>query len=146
VTGLIDVLVDTSIVVKWFHDVDEPDVEAARGLLEAQASGDAALFVLDLTHYELGNVLMRSLKWSAARTASLLANLAQICPSEAPSLTDFTEAAGLAETYNLTFYDAAYAAVAAARGAAVATADTRLLTTGLGQSPQDVLAGIAARN
>ena len=53
------------------------------------------------------------------------------------------EAATLAERHGLTLYDAAYAAVARARGAELATLDQALLRSGLGRRPSAILSDLA---
>jgi len=51
-------------------------------------------------------------------------------------------AASLARRHDLTLYDAAYAAVARARGAELATFDRALLRSGLGRRPGAILADL----
>lgn len=68
-------LVDTSVVLKWYHAEGESDVDAARRILDAHTSGRVAALVLDLAFYELGNVLLRSLRWSAEQVANQLDDL-----------------------------------------------------------------------
>jgi predicted nucleic acid-binding protein len=139
----IDVVSDASVAVKWFHDEDEEEVEAARGLLDAYASQVIALRVLDLTPYEVGNALLRGRAGSRAdRVAVVIESLADICPQLSPTAQELGEAAFLAEQYDLTLYDAAYAAVARARRAELATMDTALLNSGLGRRPSAILADI----
>jgi predicted nucleic acid-binding protein len=52
-------LADANVVVKWFHEKGEEEVEAARGLRDAHRDRRPAIRVLDLTAYEVGNALMR---------------------------------------------------------------------------------------
>ena len=67
-----DVVCDASIVLKWFHEEGEEEVEAARALLDAHQAGHVAAHILDVTLYELGNVLLRALGWKAEDTARQL--------------------------------------------------------------------------
>jgi predicted nucleic acid-binding protein len=136
-----DVVCDASIVLKWFHDEGEEGVEEARRLLAAHRSGRLTAWILDLTFYELGNVLLRALRWSAAEVAAQLDDVRFICAVLTPGSRELRLAAQLAETHALTFYDAVYAAAARSRGAALATADRALLDSGAGELP----AVIAAR-
>ncbi len=62
-----DVFVDTSVLITWFHQDGEHDIEAARALLAAHQEGVVRARVLDLAVYEIGNVLTRSLRWTADR-------------------------------------------------------------------------------
>lgn len=128
---MLDVICDASIVVKWFHDEDETD--PARTLLRAHQERRLNARVLDLTLYELGNVLLRRLHWGGAATAAQLRDLVAICgPPVHAGADEQAGAAGLADDTGLTFYDAAYAAVARERGATLVTADRELLAAGAG--------------
>jgi len=135
-----DVVCDTSVVLEWFHDEGERGVEDARRLLAAHRSGSITAWVLDLTFYELGNVLLRALTWSAADTADQLDDLRAICGVLPVTATDLRTAAELAERHTLTFYDAVYAAAALSRGSTLATADKALLHAGAGESPEAIAA------
>lgn len=130
-----DVVCDASVVLKWFHDEGESDVEDARRLLAGHRSGAITASVLDLTFYELGNVLLRALGWPASEVADQLDDLRSICGVLAVGAAEQRLAALLAEEHTLTFYDAVYAAVARSRSSVLATADKALLAAGLGDSP-----------
>ena len=54
-------LVDTSILLTWFHEQGESEVEPDRQFLAAHREGREHVIVLDLATYELGNVLLRPL-------------------------------------------------------------------------------------
>ena len=134
------VVSDASVVVKWFHETGEEDVGPSRALLDAYADERIALLILDLTIYEVGNALMRG---SAAATpegvATVLDALSELCPRVALEPAERHLAAGLVTEQGLTYYDAAYAAVARARGALLATFDRALLTAGLGFTPSAII-------
>ncbi|HYU50818.1 MAG TPA: type II toxin-antitoxin system VapC family toxin [Candidatus Limnocylindria bacterium] len=139
----IDVVSDASVVLKWFHAEGEEEVEPARALLEQYGRQVIGLQVLDLTPYEVGNALLRGrASVTADRVAVVLEALSGICPQVSPTIGELREAATLAELHGLTIYDAAYAAVASARGAELATLDHALLKSGLGRRPSAVLAGL----
>lgn len=135
-----DVVCDASVVLKWFHDEGEQGVEEARMLLAAHRAGQLTAWILDLTFYELGNVFLRALGWSAAEVAAQLDDVRAICAVLAPSGDELRLAAQLAETHTLTFYDAVYAAAARSHGAALATADEALLASGTGEPPGAIAA------
>lgn len=134
------VVCDASVVLKWFHDEGEHDVEDARRLLAAHRSGAIMAWVLDLTFYELGNVLLRALRWTAGEVADQLDDLRTICGVLALTAAEQRLAATLAEEYALTFYDALYGAAARLHGATLVTADRTLLAAGVGESPPSVAA------
>jgi predicted nucleic acid-binding protein len=136
----IDVVSDASVALKWFHAEGEEEVEPARALLEQYSRQAIGLVVLDLTPYEVGNALLRGrARVAADRVVVVLDALADICPQVAPNRDELREAATLAERHGLTLYDAAYAAVAQARGA---TLDEALLRSGLGRRPSAVVADL----
>jgi predicted nucleic acid-binding protein len=138
----IDVVCDASVVLKWFRDEDEEEVDASRALLDLHIAQRVALSILDLTAYEVANVLVRGLRTEAREAAAILNALGDICPRMAVSLADLAVAAVLAERHGLTVYDAAYAAVAASRGAELATMDRALLDAGLGRRPSEILTNV----
>jgi len=141
----INVVSDANVVLKWFHAENEEDVDAARALLEAHKERKIALSVLDLTVYEVGNALMRGrADASAEQAATVVEALAEICAAIRPSPEEMREASQLAEHHDLTLYDAAYAAVAQSRSAALATLDRALLDAKLGRRPSELVTAIAA--
>lgn len=132
--SVIDVVFDASVALKWFRAAGESEVEPARALLAAHRAGHALhASILDLTVYEVGNALLRRGEAETARRALDL--LAATCVAHVPDSEDRRGAAELAVRHSLTFYDAAYAAVAQRRGAALVTVDRDLLDPGLGESP-----------
>jgi predicted nucleic acid-binding protein len=135
---VIEVLCDTSVVVKWFHERDEAEVVPSRAILEAHAAGRLTALVLDLTVHELGNVAARPLGLPGDRVAQILDRLELICDAGLPlSPAARRDAAELAVAHRLTFYDAAYWAVARERNITLVTADVELLKAGAGSSPAD---------
>ncbi|MGH2854999.1 MAG: type II toxin-antitoxin system VapC family toxin [Solirubrobacteraceae bacterium] len=131
-----DVLCDTSIVVKWFHESGETEVAQARAILEAHTDRTLTAVVLDLTVYELGNVAARALGLPGDRVVAILDRLELIC-DEGLRLSPRArrDAAELAAAHRLSFYDAAYWAVARERGITLVTADAELLRVGAGLTP-----------
>lgn len=129
------VLVDTSVLVKWFHAGGESEVTAARAVLAAHRAELLAARILDLTVYELGNILVRSVRWSAEDAADQLDDLLVICgPPVVLAPPSRRDAAELAVLHGLTFYDAGFAAAARACRSPLITADRQLLDAGLGES------------
>lgn len=133
------VVADASVVVKWFHEEGEAEVEPSRALLARYADRRIDLITLDLATYEIGNVLIRSLGVGPDRARAVLDAIGDICPSVAPTQEEFALTAQIATDHRLTFYDAAYAAVARSRQGHLATMDAALLETGLGDRPSVVV-------
>ena len=135
-----DLLLDTSVLITWFHSDGEQHVEEARVLRSAHVRGDLRVHVLDLAVYELGNVLLRALRWSAADVADQIDDLLVVCgPPLVLTSAWAREAAGLAERQHLTFYDAAWAAAARSLAIPLVSADRQLLRADLAESAPRVV-------
>jgi predicted nucleic acid-binding protein len=134
-------LVDTSVLIKWFHGAGESELAQAQAIRDAHIRGDLDAHVLDLAIYEVGNVLARALRWAARDVGDQLEDLLTIVGSPI-SMTQrwLRDAAVLAETHALSFYDASWAAAAAALDVPLVSADRRLLAAGLAESPSAVAA------
>jgi predicted nucleic acid-binding protein len=143
----IDVVSDASVALTWFHAEGEEEVAQARALVTAHQRRAIALVVLDLTAYEIGNALLRCRpRATPEQVATVLDALDVICPAVRPDRTELALAAELAARHDLTLYDAAYAAVAAQRGATLATFDAALLRAGLGSRPSELVARLQDRD
>jgi predicted nucleic acid-binding protein len=135
-------LVDTSVLIKWFHSDGEFELAEARSIRDAAKGGEVQARVIDLALYEMGNVLLRALGWNGSDIADQLDDLVVICgPPLAMAAEWFRRAAAIGDTHGLTFNDAAWVATAEALGVSLVSADTRLLAAGLAESP----AGVAER-
>jgi predicted nucleic acid-binding protein len=132
-------LIDTSVLIKWFHSHGETEVPRARALRTAHLNGGLDAHVLDLAYYELGNVLIRALGWTANDVADQLDDLTTILgPPLVMTAPWFRSAAELAHTHALSFYDAAWAAAAQELAIPLVSADRKLLAAGLAQTPTDI--------
>ncbi len=123
-------LCDTNVVMKWFHDEPGDESLAARQIALASEDGAVELRVIDLTYYETANVLRRSGR-SAAVVSEILAHLHEVCgPGIVIERRGWAEAADVSQRVGLTFYDAAYVAVASRDRMTLVTADTAMITAG----------------
>lgn len=133
-------LLDTSVLIKWFHSDGEAELAEARALRTAHLAGELSAHVLDLALYEVGNVLVRVLKWSAEDVADQLDDLVVICGAPlVPTAEWLRHAAALAGRHGLSFYDAAWAAAARELRVSLVSADRRLLSAGLAESPTELV-------
>jgi predicted nucleic acid-binding protein len=133
-------LVDTSVLVKWFHSEGESELSEARAIRDAAQVGEVQARVIDLALYEMGNVLLRALGWGASDIADQLADLVIICgPPLAMAAEWLRRAALLGERHRLTFYDAAWAAAAETLGISLVSRDAQLLAAGLAESPAAIV-------
>jgi predicted nucleic acid-binding protein len=134
-------LIDTSVLIKWFHGPGESEVAEARAIRDAHVRGDLDAYVLDLAVYEVGSVLVRALRWPANDVADQLDDLLAITGT--PILMTqawLRDAAALAEHTSLSFYDASWAATAAALGVPLVSADRGLLSAALAETPSAIAA------
>lgn len=128
-------LVDTSVLIKWFHTEGESEVAESRAIRDAHVSRDLEAFVLDLAVYEVGNVLLRALRWSATVVSDQLEDLLTIV---GPPLTMapawLTDSAAIGEIHGLSFYDACWAATAANLNMPLVSADRKLIAAGVAET------------
>lgn len=126
-----ELLLDTSVLLKWFHHAGEDSVEQAEWHLHAHRHGLIIAHVLDLGIYELGNVLVRALHRDAEEASAVLDAALALC---GPPLTlpdsCFGEVAEIACADGLTYYDAAFVVAARRHKCTLVSADRRLLSTG----------------
>jgi predicted nucleic acid-binding protein len=132
-------LIDTSVLIKWFQSEGEGDLREARALRVAHVAGEVEAHIIDLALYEVGNVLLRALRWSAADTAAQLDDLVAIVgPPLVADAVILRRATHLAEQHGLSFYDGSWAAAAQELRVPLVTADRRLLAAGLAESPAEI--------
>lgn len=132
-------LIDTSVLIKWFHGAGESELGEARAIRDAHIRGDLDAHVLDLAIYEVGNVLARALKWTATDIGDQLDDLLAIVGAPITMTQAWLrDAAVLAETHTLSFYDASWAATAVALRVPLVSADRRLIAAGLAEKPSAV--------
>ncbi len=133
-------LIDTSVLIKWFHSEGEGELREARTLRSAHVAGELDAHVLDLAMYEVGNVLVRALQWDAAEVADQLDDLrAVVGPPLVVTAAWLRHAATFAQAHALSFYDASWAATASELAIPLVSADQRLLAAGLAESPSQVV-------
>jgi predicted nucleic acid-binding protein len=132
-------LLDSSVWLAWARAAGEPDHAAAASILERRRRRELELRLLDLTVYELGNVVLRGWRRSAEDADGLVAAVLSIAATAplVPSAAERRHALELAEHHALSAYDAAYAAVASARGLRLVSGDAALCDVGLAARPAD---------
>ncbi|MDP9397391.1 MAG: type II toxin-antitoxin system VapC family toxin [Actinomycetota bacterium] len=132
-------LIDTSVLLKWFAEGDEDEVPQARAIREAHVVGAHDARLLDLALYELSNVLLRRRSWSAVEVADAVDDLVSLLGRVLPiSPTWARHGFFLAEQHGLTSYDACWAAAAQHLGVPLVSADRQLLRAGLAESATSV--------
>lgn len=140
-------LIDTSVLIKWFHSEGEGELAESRTLRNAHLAGDIDAHVLDLATYEVGNVLLRALHWEPGAVADQLDDLDTILGPPLLMTADWLRhAAQLAHLHGLTFYDASWAATADRLNMTLVSADRQLLAAGLAESPTTTVARLKLPN
>ena len=133
------VLVDTSVLIKWFHADGERDLASSRAIRDAHVAGELDAHILDLALYEVGNVLVRALGWDDREASDQLDDLLTVVgPPLAMAPAWLRRAATLARQHSLSFYDASWAATADELGIPLISADRKLVRTGLAESPGEI--------
>lgn len=119
-------ILDTSIVVKWFNQENESQVEQALQLLAALQKGSVTLKTSDLLVHELANALLVGKRVPVRMVIRALTTFFQLPIKIIPTnLSLMKSAISLAEKYNLTTYDAIFVALAKQERCQLSTANPR---------------------
>lgn len=123
-TALEKVVVDASVVVKWYVP------EVASGDASRLLDGTTARFAPDLLVAEFGNVLWKKVRkgeLSDLEAHQIAEGFVSACPVALHALTPYLRSAlEIATRRQCTVYDALYLALALSEGCQLATADARL--------------------
>jgi predicted nucleic acid-binding protein len=117
-------IVDAAVVLKWFREDGERDVDEARALLAAFRAGELILFVPPLLFLEILNVAGRRWRWGESELLELAESLDHfgfdVIEPDLARVAYWT-------ARGLTAYDAAYVAVAEAQETLLVTDDQLVL-------------------
>jgi predicted nucleic acid-binding protein len=119
-----DVVLDASVLLKWFHIEKEPRVEEAKRLQARFETGELRVFVPSLLWLELLNVAARRLGWAQDQLERFAARLGALGFSVVEP--ELQRVARWVAT-GLTAYDAAYVAIAEQTGAELVSDDAELV-------------------
>ena len=107
------IIFDTSVAFKFFYHKDEKNAQEVINLFEYVIENDIQIIEPDIFLYELGNVFIRAKKLTLPEIRTNFELLFQlnleIVNLNYKLIIKITE---LAQEFNLTFYDAAYLALA----------------------------------
>ena len=107
------IVVDTSVLVKWFKTRDEELLDEARDLLAEIEARLVQVHVPALLLYEVGNLLLVKTRLGAAALDEAIERLEDLPLVVAPPATPLLKRAfRLARELSLTFYDASFLALA----------------------------------
>lgn len=120
------IVVDTSILVKWFNQTDEKNLEKADKIMDAVLSGETELILPELSKYELGNVLLKK-KQLTPDQAYISLETAYALPITFVSETEEQARNTYKTAFNLgiTYYDASFISLAKQVGATLVTENVK---------------------
>ena len=108
-----NVVVDTSVVVKWLNQDNEDHIDKADTILKDVQSNNIQLIVPELVKYEVGNVLIHGKGLSLEQAIDVLAQLYKLpLTFIEDNISLATETTTIASNANISYYDASFIAVA----------------------------------
>ena len=126
-------VVDASIGVKWFSELDESGVPQAVDILERMGQAGNKVIVPDLFFYEVSNALAHKKTLTKEDVQNAVSNMFSIGLQIIPAnLHNLSQSAKLSRKFGITVYDACYLAAAAEYDCPLVTANPRHQKPGLG--------------
>jgi predicted nucleic acid-binding protein len=121
-------ILDTSVVLKWFREKGEADVAEARKLREAFLRRRCALGAPDLLLMEVANALTAGHRASPTEVSETIKTILEIgLQLFELQFASLEKAIELASTYRVAVYDSYFLAVAIESGGLLVTADEAFL-------------------
>lgn len=121
------IVVDSSVLIKWFKSRNEDLLAEARALLDEVETRPLEVHVPALLLYEVGNILLLKTRLGPAALDDAIEGLEALPLFVAPPATPLLKrAARLGREVALTFYDASFLALAVELDCPYVTADRRL--------------------
>lgn len=128
-------LVDTSVLMKWFEQSCEEEVDAARRLRRGMSTASSRSGCLTSRYMRSATFSFRRRRWPApAATEAIERLLVLVGPLVLLDAAWLRDALALAEQHGLSGYDAHWAAAARHLGVPLVSADRQLLDSGLAES------------
>ncbi len=119
-------VVDTSVVVKWFNQKDELEVEKSRKIYNELISNKSTIIVPDLLTIELLNVLIKSKALSSLDIKEIIKNLLSLpLIIKQPTLKVLELTTDIANYYKIAAYDALFVATAQTENCQLISNDTK---------------------
>lgn len=122
------VVVDTSVVYKWFSTEDEQWVEQARELLREHLEKRNSIIAPDIILYELANAWATKTKLPSEKINTYFGELRNIDITIEPITIELvTRTAAFSKEYTISVYDAVYIVLAKEKKCDLYTADAKLV-------------------
>lgn len=124
-----DIVLDASVVIKWFKDEDEEYVNPALDIQEKKLSGEVEIIIPDLLILEVLNAFLTKPGFTreditAIKESIIKMNMKVVCPGS----KILEETIIIAKKNSLTFYDALYIAITDENDAILYTEDTEIVS------------------
>lgn len=117
-------VLDTSVVVKWFSEYDEDDLDKALGLRSGVLEGTVAVIVPDLLFYELSNALRYNPRFTASDVKEAIQSVVDMgFEVKGIGAHIIDRAVEIAFDYNVTLYDSYFLALSQVEKKPLITAD-----------------------
>lgn len=115
-------VIDSSVIVKWLNKTDEKHLEQADKVIQDVHSGKVVVVTSELAKFEVGNALLIKKKLSTQQVEVPLAGLFEL-PLEfiSQSYNLARETYAIAKSCHITYYDAAFIALAKQEKATLVT-------------------------
>jgi predicted nucleic acid-binding protein len=125
------IVVDTSVLIKWFKTSGEELLEEAQQLLQEVERRPVQVHVPALLLYEVGNILLLKTRLGLGALERAIERLEALPFVVAPPATPLLKRAiRLGREFSLTFYEASFLALAVELGCPCVTADRQLFERG----------------
>jgi predicted nucleic acid-binding protein len=117
-----NVVIDSSVIVKWLNQDNELDVDQADKILHDVQSGKIELFAPELAKYEIGNVLLHGKRLTPLEAITPL-RTAYALPITfvTESIESAQDTFSLASRLGITYYDATFLSLARQYNASLVT-------------------------
>lgn len=122
------IIVDTSVVYKWFVDEDEQTTRPARVLRDRYIHGEESVTAPDILLYEIANIIANKARLSEIRLQRAWKSFLELEISVVlPTMTFVGDCLKLSRKYHISVYDAAYIVLAQQKHCLCMTADEKLV-------------------
>ena len=124
-----DIVLDASVVIKWFKDEDEKYVDSALSIQDRKRLGDVEIIVPDLIFLEVLNAFLTKKDFNREDITTIKESLVKMNMKIVhPGSKLLGETINIAVKNSLTFYDSLYIATADTNDAILYTEDTKILS------------------